>query len=189
MWKLLRCAYEIRNDFSEAVEHGVFVFPVDADDYVNCHIAQWVLDHPNANGFKSNTGYRYVCGQNYVTITPWYGGTMNIMKLYREDLPEELPDESTSFQKEVASALTERYPICWYDIEAKGKFAAIGRPFSELPMRSTVYVVGTGDNLSDRDPANSRKKDRFHPVAFLRKINPCDKRFLTKRLRKEYGMV
>lgn len=32
---------------------GVFVFPVDADDFVNNKCAAYVKEHPGANGFKS----------------------------------------------------------------------------------------------------------------------------------------
>lgn len=61
-WKLLACARQIKLDLAELAVSGggVFVFPVDADDYVNCKIAQYVHDHPDANGFKSKTGYRWV---------------------------------------------------------------------------------------------------------------------------------
>lgn len=114
---------------------------------------------------------------------------MNIMKMYPDDLPDELPDESLCFDKGTAMMLTKRYPIRWYDIEAEGMFAAMGRPFSRLPFRSTVYVLGTGANISSRDPANTSKRERrFHPVAFLRKINPSDKRLLTKKIKEEFGM-
>lgn len=191
-WKLLACACEIKKDFDALAVHGggVFVFPVDADDFIHCEIAQYVHDNPNANGFKSATGYRWIKGSHILHISPYYGGTMNIMKMYRNDLPDVLPDSSLCFQKETALQLTQRYPIRWYDIEVEKKFAALGKPLSPLPFRSTIYVLGTGSNISSDDPSVSICKTRRpHPVAFLRKINPFDKRFLTQSIRKTYGLV
>lgn len=189
-WKLLACAKQIKVDMSELEVNGggTFVFPVDADDFVNCHIAEYVKKYPEANGFKSKTGYRWIKNKRIMEVTPYYGGSMNIMKMYKEDLPDDLPDPSLCFDKETAMKLTERYPIRWYDIEVEKKFLALGKPLKELPFKSTVYVLGTGTNISDGDPSNVAKKDRFHPVAFLRKVNPFDKRLLTKNIKKEFGI-
>ena len=190
-WKLLACAEQIRKDMPALAvcDGGTFVFPVDADDFVNCHIAEYVQKHPEANGFKSKTGYRWSKGKQYMEITPYFGGTMNIMKMYPDDLPDELPDSRLSFTKDMSMQLTKRYPIRWYDIEVEKKYADLGRPLSRLPFRSTIYVLGTGVNISSNDPANANKMhDRFHPIAFLRKINPFDKVFLSKKIKEEFGM-
>ncbi len=124
-----------------------------------------------------------------MVVTPYFGGTMNIMKMYADDLPDELPDQSLCFDKATAMMLTKRYPIRWYDIEAEGKFASIGRPFDRLPFRTTIYVLGTGANISSNDPANNAGHKRFHPVAFLRQINPFDKKPITATIQKEFGMM
>lgn len=190
-WKLLVCAQQIKKDLCSVSVRGggTFVFPVDADDYVNRNIAQYVKDHPEANGFKSKNGYRWAKGRRYMTITPYYGGTMNIMKMFEADLPDELPDQSLCFDKQTAMELTARYPIRWYDIEAAGKYAQKGMPFSRLPFRSTVYVVETGENISAQDPANRRKSGRrFHPVAFLRKVNPFDKKIISRRIVRDFSL-
>lgn len=192
-WKLLMCAQKIKQDFfsdpsSPTAQRGVFVFPLDADDLVSCRIARWCHDHPDANGFKSPTGYRWVKGQRHVLVTPYYGGTMNIMKLYADDLPDEIPDHSLCHTTEISIAMSKRYPIRWIDHQVADKFAALGRPFEKLPFRSTVYVLGTGANISNDDPAlNKPDTKRFHPVAFLRKINPLDKRPLGL-IKKEFAM-
>lgn len=191
-WKLLLCAQEIKKELhSISVSGGgTFVFPVDADDFVNCHIAEYVYNHPEANGFKSKKSYRWVKGQRYMTITPYYGGTMNIIKMFEDDLPSELPDQRLCFDKDTAMALTARYPIRWYDIEVAGKYAQLGKPFTQLPFRSTIYVVGTGENISAQDPANQRKSARkYHPVAFLRKISPFNKKLITQKIIKEFNLV
>lgn len=122
-------------------------------------------------------------------ITPYFGGTMNIMKMFEDDLPDELPDQKLCFEKDTSALLDQRYPIRWYDIEVEGKFASIGRPLSKLPFRSTIYVLGTGSNISVNDPQNTETQDkRVHPIAFLRRINPFTKRLITKSIMKEFGM-
>lgn len=191
-WKLLVCAQEIKRDLQNLSVRGggTFVFPVDADDFVNCNIAEYVNKHPESNGFKSKNGYRWERGQRYMTITPYYGGTMNIIKMFEEDLPDDLPDQRLCYDKDTAMALTARYPIRWYDIEVAGKYAQMGKPFSQLPFRSTIYVVGTGENISAQDPANQRKNDRkLHPVALLRRISPFNKRIITPKILKEFNLV
>lgn len=156
---------------------------------MNCNIAKYVQEHPDAHGFKAKTGYRWIQGKPIMEITPYFGGTMNIMKMYPEDLPDELPDSRLCFTKEMSMKLTKRYPIRWYDIEVERKFAELGKPLSRLPFRSTIYVLGTGANISSIDPSNAKRSfRRFHPIAFLRKINPFTKKYLSKRIKKEFGM-
>lgn len=190
-WKLLMCAQQIKKDFflqSPQEQNGVYVFPVDADDLVSRRLAAWCHDHPDANGFKSPTGYRWVKGQKHVVISPYYGGTMNIMKMYAEDLPDEIPDHSLCHDMETSIAMSKRYPIRWIDCQVEEKFAALGKPLEVLPFRSTVYVLGTGANISSDDPAHSKSSTkRFHPVAFLRKLNPFDKRLLIS-IKNEFAM-
>lgn len=192
-WKLLSCAKAIKKDFLNTLTsgQGLFVFPVDADDFVNQKIAQWCYDHPNENGFKSKNGYRWIKGDRYAVITKYFGGTMNVMKMFLDDFPDELPSETLCFDRQTAMELTKRYPIRWYDIEVEGKYAEIGRPLSIFPFRSTVYVLGTGANISENDSSKceSKEKKRFHPVAFLRKINPFDKKIMSKKLKREFGMI
>lgn len=190
-WKLCLCAKTIREHYQELLtsNNGIFVFLVDADDYVNCRLAEYVANHPEANGFKSVNGYKWIKGCSWMEITPYFGGSMNIMKMYKDDLPDELPDQSLCFDKKTAMSLTERYPIRWYDIEVEHKFAELGRPLEHLPFRSTIYVLGTGINISSGDPNNSAGGKSFHPIAFLRSINPVRHKKITTKIKKEFGMI
>lgn len=189
-WKLCLCAKAIREHYQELwiSNGGIFVFPVDADDFVNCHLAEYAVHHPEANGFKSADGYKWVKGSSWMEITPYFGGSMNIMKMYADDLPAELPDQSLCFDKETAMKLTKRYPIRWYDIEVERKFAELGRPLERLPFRSTIYVLGTGVNISGSDPNNQNDGKKFHPIAFLRSINPLTHKKVTTKIKKEFGI-
>ena len=190
-WKLCLCAKKIREEYQDllASDNGIYIFPVDADDFVNCRIAEYVANHPDANGFKSANGYKWIKGSFKMEITPYFGGSMNIMKMYKDDLPAELPEQSLCFDKETAIKLTERYPIRWYDIEVEHKFAELGRPLERLPFKSTVYVLGTGANISNSDPHNLNNGKEFHPIAFLRSINPLSHRKVTTEIKKEFGMI
>lgn len=190
-WKLLACAYEVRKNLSRLQVYGggTFVFPVDADDYVNCNIAQYCVDHPNSNGFKSKYSYKWFKGNNYMYITKYFGGTMNIMKLFEDDLPEKLGNPLDAFDAEKARELTLRYPIRWYDIDVEKKFADIGRPLEYLPFKSTIYVLGTGENISNYDPNNIKiSEDGIHLGILLYRINPFNKKRITKKLIKEFKL-
>lgn len=189
-WKLSACANAIYKDLDSIAfpDGGIFVFPVDADDLVNKNIAEYANKHSDANGFKSRIAYRHRKGKKYLDITPYFGGSMNVMKLYKKDLVAQMPDVSLCFDFETACIL-HKSPVRWTDHEVEQQFADLGRPLSYFPFRSTIYVVGTGDNLSDSDPNNViEEKKRFHPVAFLRKISPFNKRFITNRIKQEFGI-
>lgn len=189
-WKLCLCAQKIRSDYCNLLESGkgIFIFPVDADDFVSCNLAEYAAKHPNANGFKSKNVYKWIKGSLWMEVTPYFGGSMNIMKMYKDDLPENLPDQALCFDKKTAIELTKRYPIRWYDIEVENKFFKLGKPLERLPFRSTIYVLGTGCNISDSDPNNSNHKKRFHPIAFLRHINPLTHKKITSKIKREFGI-
>ena len=189
-WKLCLCAKKIREEYYEYLNSkaGIFIFPVDADDLVNCKLAEYVSKHSESNGFKSVNSYKWIKGSKWLEITPYFGGSMNIMKMYIDDLPSELPDASLCFNKEIAMKLTERYPIRWYDIEVERKFADRGRALEQLPFRSTVYVIGTGTNISDNDPSKNNVKKDFSVKRIIRKLNPITHKRITPKIKKEFGM-
>ena len=63
-WKQLVCSYEIYKRNSAEIESGgIFVFPVDADDYISNRVAAYVAQNSNSYGFKSKTGYKYFKGK------------------------------------------------------------------------------------------------------------------------------
>lgn len=189
-WKLSVCANAIYKDYDSLSfeDGGVFVFPVDADDLVNNKIVEYANSHPHANGFKSHVAYRHRKGDKYLEITPYFGGTMNVMKLFKDDLIATMPESSLCFDYETACIL-HKSPVRWTDHEVEQLFADLGRPLSKFPFKSTIYVIGTGENLSDSDPDNRKgSKKRFHPVAFLKKICPFNKHLITAKIKKEFGI-
>lgn len=195
-WKLTMIAVRIRQilESQSNPEAGIYVMPVDGDDLLNNRIAEYCATHPNENGLVSPDGYVWQLGQPFFRIYKdmhTYCGSCNIIKMYREDLPEACPaDPSLCHDKETAGLLNARYPIRYDHNTVVQRYEEAGKPFSKLPFRSTVYVLGTGDNISAIFHAANRKdeRDRFHPIAFLRSINIFRMKWISKRIRSEFGM-
>lgn len=196
-WKLTMIAVRIREILEELPnpEKGIYVMPVDADDLLNCQIAEWCVKHPDENGFVSCEGYVWQKGDNFFRRYPkmhTYCGSCNIIKMYREDLPKESPvSEKLCHDKETAGRLNARYPIRFDHNIVVEFYEKQGKPFSLMPFCSTVYVLGTGDNISaifHEMHANSHSKKRFHPIAFLRSINIFKMRPITKKMKKQFGL-
>lgn len=101
-------------------------------------LAEYVAQHPDANGFKSAKSYKWYKGSKVMEITPYFGGSMNIMRLKPDELPEELPDISLCFDKATCIQLNEKYPVRWDDIAVEEKMRKLGRPFRKLPFCSTI---------------------------------------------------
>lgn len=58
-WKLTVIAVRIRQILEQQAEpeKGIYVMPVDADDLLNCKIAEYCKAHPDENGLVSDSGY------------------------------------------------------------------------------------------------------------------------------------
>lgn len=197
-WKLTEIAVCIRKILEEQAhpEQGIYVMPVDADDLLNYRIPEYCARHPDKNGFVSKDGYVWQEGENFFRIYPQmhtYCGSCNIIKMYREDLPDHMPFPARlCHDRETAGILNSRYPIRYDHNTVVARYREMGRPFSILPFRSTVYVRGTGDNIScipqtPLDKASSGKqRDRFHPVAFLRSINIFRMKRIGKKIKIDF---
>lgn len=153
-WKLLRIAVRIREilEAQGQPQDGIYVMPVDADDYLNCNIAEWCEIHPNEYGAVSEKGYVWnglsrslkIYKQMYT-----YCGSCNIIKMFREDLPELMPyPDKFCHDTDTAKILNRRYPIRFDHNKVVEYYKNSGRPFATLPFYSTIYVLGHGDNIS-----------------------------------------
>lgn len=197
-WKLTAIGVYIRGllENESNPNAGIYVMPVDADDLLHYKIPQWCQDHPNENGFVSQDGYVWIEGKSYFRIYPQmhtYCGSCNIIKMYREDLPERMPyPETFCHDQKVAAILNQKYPLRFDHNIVVDKYQKMGRAFSLLPFRSTVYVRGTGDNISCI-PTNaetaSHQSSRFHPVAFLRSLNIFRIKPINRHIKQEFGMT
>ena len=86
--------------------------------------------------------------------------------------------------------MNQRYPIRFDHNVVVDYYEKIGKPFSVLPFRSTIYVLNTGDNISAIYTMENPTKElkRFHPIALLRKFNILNRHLFTNTLRKEFGL-
>lgn len=195
-WKLTVIAVRIHQILieQENPEDGIYVMPVDADDLLNCHIAQWCDKHPNEFGAVSDKGYVWDNNGKFLSIYSemhTYCGSCNIIKMYREDLPEKLPvDSSMCHDKETAGILNKRYPIRYDHNTVVERYDEMGKPFARLPFYSTIYVRKTEDNISKLYQRENGiiNNDRFHPIAFLRSLNIFKYKLINRQIRKEFGI-
>lgn len=190
-WKQLACCAAIKHELGEKLSNqGIFVFPVDADDFVSNRLAEYVAQHPDANGFKSAKSYKWYKGSKVMEITPYFGGSMNIMRLKPDELPEELPDISLCFDKATCIQLNEKYPVRWDDIAVEEKMRKLGRPFRKLPFCSTIYVLNTGENISTNDPRATGMQDKkIHLGILAKKANPFIWKKIDEEIIKEFSLV
>lgn len=195
-WKLTMIAVRIREILEKEPdpEKGIYVMPVDGDDLLNRKIAEYCAKYPNENGFVSEDGYVWQSGKQYFRIYKemhTYCGSCNIIKMYREDLPAECPaDPRLCHDQETAGKLNARYPIRFDHHTMVEHYAHAGTPFAKLPFRSTVYVLGTGDNISSIFHAENSEYEKkcFHPISLLRSINIFKMKFISRHIRREFGM-
>lgn len=196
-WKLTMITIRVREilEQQEKPENGIYVMPVDADDLFSRRIAEYCCAHPNEHGFVSRYGYVWNAGHRYFRLHKdlhTYCGSCNIIKMYRDDLPERCPAaQELCHDQQTAKWLNERYPIRFDHHIIVDHYRELGRPFRRLPFPSTVYALGTGDNISAIHQEHFEKKapskKRFHPVAFLRKINIFSYMPITNAIRREFG--
>lgn len=191
-YKLTVIAVRIREILLEQdnPKKGIYVMPVDADDLLNCNIAQYVKENPNENGFVSKDGYVYYKGKNYFRIYKdlhEFCGSCNIIKMYLDDLPISNPSPQLCHDKKEAQELNCKYPIRYDHNIIVEKYKNMGKEFSILPFRSTVYLRDTGENISQMDEDKSKEKG-FHPIAFLRNINIFKMKPITKKIKIEFGL-
>ncbi len=122
---------------------GGYAMMVDADDLISCHMAEFINQHPDENGYYVKTGYVYFAGDDYMKILPKFSsGSACIVNYSVDDLPDCYPDIMTANCDANKWIIRKRHggvvPAC----------AALGRPLKPLPFKGAVYVLGTGENHS-----------------------------------------
>ena len=179
-------------------QEGIFFFPIDADDLIHKDIAKYVSEHFNENGFISDWGYvRYFSEWPYKRLLkrePYlfgFCGSCNIFKLMLNDLPDDLESYKT-FKPN-----PDRYFFQVNHGCIPGEFEKNGRKFAILPFATTVYMLGTKENLSNIDPAYKNNKNvvsRLLPkihlgfwLDFLK--HPSNYSIVNKKINAEYGYV
>ncbi|MBD1863282.1 MULTISPECIES: glycosyltransferase family 2 protein [Trichocoleus] len=159
---------------------------VDADDCVSKHLAAFVSQNPQANGWFINQGYEYENGSRliYRNQSSFHlkCGTSNIIKYSAYKLSE--------FSGETKE---QAYWIGHRNVEKSMKKRNM--PIDPLPFSGAIYNVFNGENIYYQknlsDPNNPRKAHNSDSF-FLRSTKRAGKllasQLLTNSIRDEFGL-
>ncbi len=132
-----------------------YVLIFDADDFVGNDISAYVNTHPGENGWIMTSVYK----MDGNMIAPVYArhticGTGNIFSfsLLMEDISPDVSEKSTQNDlfKHVDSIFLMF--ILGTHRQARSYYEEKGRPFQDYPFRSAVWLIGHGENHSERIP-------------------------------------
>lgn len=154
------------------------VMIVDADDCVSKHLAEFVSDRLQENGWLIRRGYWYKDGSKYIKIMrkgfDRYCGTSTIIKTDLYNLPEQFTEEE----------LTWHIYKYYRHREIKNTLEKRGKILDTLPFAGAVYIKH-GENLlygQAQTPKISIKSRILRLKAFL------DYRILTPAIREEFSL-
>jgi len=154
---------------------------VDADDCVSKHLAKFVEQNSQENGWFVNKGYLFKDGSKIVYFK-WKGfnrfcGTSNILRHDLLDLPENLPDSIKDYPS-IRSKYTAHHVVAQ-------KLARQEIPIKPLPFPGATYIIGHQD--SDSSSAFDKLvPPKSFPQNFKRIV--CNYRPLTSSVRNEFGI-
>lgn len=147
---------------------------VDADDCVSRHLAEFVNQSPQHNGWFINRGYLYDDSLDKIFIR-WRKfhlicGSCNIVRLDLLKIPEH-PEYDRGYGY---------YKFYIDHNHVPEILAQDGTPLSPLPFPGTTYVVNTGQNIF------------YHPLKPIyggKWARILNRRILTPQLREEFSLV
>lgn len=141
---------------------------VDADDCVSSNLATLVNKNPHANGWYFNQGYKYLDGGEFVYVkrSKFYtlSGTANIINYQLLDLPEE-PEYNRGYGY---------YKVHLDHQKVKSVMKEKGFALQPLPFIGSVYILGTGDNMSGNED--------------ILRFNWFNRKRLTTKMRAEFSL-
>jgi hypothetical protein len=141
---------------------------VDADDCVSKHLAEFVKQHPQANGWYVDRGYKYQENTAYIYLKRrnFYRmcGTSNILKYDLNFLPQ-VPEYNRGYG---------HYKYHILHARIRDALAEKGCAIAPLPFAGAAYILGYGDNVYGHEKNFS--------------FNILNRRKLTKSIREEFGL-
>ncbi len=158
---------------------GGYLMPMDADDLISKNLVEYALKSEHPHGYIINKGYELDYRQQRVRHCPRYHlicGSSIIMKVDKFDLPDSLIIEqergTTYFDRMI-------YPSHRLSEQVSGEFK---RPLEFVPFRAGVYVIDTGENISQQRQTRN--------VGIRRKLVRliCAKRKMNDRIIDEFGV-
>ena len=155
------------------------VMLVDADDCVSKHLAEFVSEHPQSNGWFVNKGYVYQEGSQLIYYKKYAFnrscGSCRIVRYDLYDLPEKMEDANlTSLIRLDSHKLTE---------------IKQGVKLKQLPFEGVVYVIGNGENLYQTGFDTLFGAKAGITLSLRSRIREAlNYRFITKSIRSEFGL-
>jgi len=163
------------------------VMSVDSDDCVSKHIAEFVNQNPDKNGWFVEQGYEYDEGSSKILVRKEgiyrICGTCNIINYRLFKLPPQiLPyDQLTGFDRFLNG-----------HVHAKQDLAEQGTPLEPFPFPAVVYVRDNiGESMSMQESFIAKLKR--NPKETLRGVKkllvaPFNEQILTKQFQEEFGL-
>lgn len=126
------------------------VMPVDADDFVHHHLAATVADNPEHPGWYSPEGFVNLRGTNRLwgVDDEFHLRNGSTHVLPADLLPIPPHTEQGGVTDPPAIDDTVVLDVVGRHTKWSGFAAAQGTPLQPLPFASSIYVVGTGENVS-----------------------------------------
>jgi hypothetical protein len=141
---------------------------VDADDCVSKRLAKFVAEHSESVGWYINKGYKYINNDQYIYIKrkEFYRmcGTANIIRIDLLNLPQ-APEYNRGYGY---------YKLYIDHQKVREKMVSNSSPLAPLPFPGAIYVIATGDNVS-----NNENKLSF---------NWLNRRRITSSITNEFGL-
>lgn len=125
--------------------HPTHAMSVDSDDCVSNRLVEWVQSNPKQNGWYIKRGYKYRDGERcvYIKRNKFYtlSGTSNILRFDLLNIPDR-PEYNRGYG----------YYKFYIDHQKVKRFMSEkGTPIKPLPFPGAVYIIGTGDNISNNE--------------------------------------
>jgi hypothetical protein len=156
-----------------------YIMIVDADDCVSKHLAEFVSEHHQSNGWFVNKGYVYLEGSQLIYYKKYAFnrscGTCRIVRYDLYDLPAKVEDAELTFLIYIASHKS---------IEIKK-----GVRLKQLPFEGAIYVIGNGENLYQTGFDTLFGAKAGITLSLRSRIREAfNYRFITKSIRSEFGL-
>lgn len=153
---------------------------VDADDCVSKHLAEFVNQNQESNGWFVNQGYVYQTGTKLVYLRRKafnkLCGTSNIIRYSLLRLPPDVNQDYPEFNyfydnhKDLETALEKQ-----------------GNPLAPLPFIGSVYIVGNQENIYLHNSSLFLEQNKNKGIIWKIKYF-LNFRLLTKSIREEFGL-
>lgn len=144
---------------------------LDADDLVSKHLAEFVDQHPQANGWFAKDGYRHAENSRliYRKSNNFYKmcGSCNIIRYDLNNIPE-APEYNRGYGY---------YKLYIDHAKVIQLLAAAGTPLEPLPFIGAVYITQTGENIYFDSSRIYQGMGRY-----------LNYRLITRSIREEFGL-